>query len=530
MDNNITNNEMNNPAQPQNNVYNEQIIPNANNAQINPQVQMNVNVPTDNIANNQNKKKGSKIILIVIIIAILVGAGIFAVKMIKSKETNTDDLKLSTNELILVKSKENNKYGYINLDGTFVIEPQFKTASAFVDNYAIVSKETTIEDNTSLYYHVIDTKGNVKATATSTYYLEYIEDYKIWVINDVLYDSNLNKLSEDGIDVQYEDNGYLKWTNTQNKTAGIMNAMGQLTFTYQFQNNETSFSFVSEDIHSSQNERYCAIRVNYDKDAIVNCDTGKKVYDFIENRITSYDDHIFIIYDSSTFETISKIFINNDSVVYTGEGSRIYLSYYGSGYLSITDYDKPYAERYSYYNTKTGEFTATSPTDLYNYSTSTNIDNDSLWESETNIQKFSCSNGYGLMSENNIKIPCEWTSIKYFNIDLYKYLSSNGKKYVLGTRDNKSYLIDLKTNSAVAEFNASATSSSDSTFIYYKDALTNKMNIYNLLTGKSLEIDNDSYYDAVYSYTPYLNYFTLKEDNKRYYYNMNLKVFYIEEN
>ena len=91
--------------------------------------------------------------------------------------------------------EKNGKYGYIDSNGNFIIDPIYDEAYSFNGNYAIVRTTVKYDDLSSLekdVYQLIDKYGEVKATTPFYDYPEYISKYNVWIINSELYDKNLN--------------------------------------------------------------------------------------------------------------------------------------------------------------------------------------------------------------------------------------------------------------------------------------------------------------------------------------------------
>lgn len=519
-ENNVNNggNNYNIPPQPTNNIN---TVPVQNEQNINFQQQPVYNQPQNNYQqpmNNQNNNKSNKKILFIIIAIVIVIVGIFVAKNFIGKGTGDKKIDSLFSSDSPIRVKKDKKYGYIDSNGNFIIQPQYDYATDYYGDYAEVALETTVEDNKVKVYQIIDKKGNVKATAKYSSDIEYVDDYDIWIINDQLYNGSLNKISADGIKVDYEKYGYLRWENDSNKTAGIMNTSGKVTYTYKFADGEDYLGVSPSDTDKTLKERYCRITIENNKYGIVNCNTGKVVYDYTDKYISDEDDNIFEVSVKDNYEFVSIMYIQNDKIIYQSSSKNVDLYYSSYGYVQIRDDDKDYSQKYSYIDVSTGQITDKQP------SSSNDTDDLDEWEEFSKLTKFSCSTGYGLMSGDKEKIPCEWSEIEYFDLLLYKYLSSNGKKYVMAKKDDKTYLLNLKDGKAAAEFNSTYIyTDSDSTFIYYEDSKTNKKIIYNLITGKSISVENETNLDT------YSNYITLEEDGKLNYYNMNLKLIYTEE-
>ena len=125
--------------------------------------------------------------------------------------------------------------------------------------------------------------------------------------NGKLYNGSLEIISADDVVVEYEKYGYLNWEKDSNKTAGIMNYKGKITYTYNFLDGEYYIDIQPSSNDNTLKERYCRVNIDNKKYAIVNCDTGNVVYDFTDKYISVDGDNIFHISDHSSFERISTL-------------------------------------------------------------------------------------------------------------------------------------------------------------------------------------------------------------------------------
>ncbi len=441
-------------------------------------------------------------IIIIIIIAIIIGKTLFS-----SKATTISDL-FNPNTPILVE--KDGKYGYINSKGKFVIDAKYEKASSFYGNYAVVSDTITEQGVEVPIYQVIDTKGKVKATSHSSSNIDYIAEYNIWIINHQLYDGNLKLKSKEGVEVGYGDYGFLVWENEAKQTAGIMTTDGKITYTYKFASGEDYLSVEPSDTDASLKEKYCRINVENEKYAIVNCNTGKVIYDFTDKYITEDDDNIFEVLDHDTFTKLETLYIQNDKIAYRSSDD-VRLNY-ESGYVSIRDN----SYNMTYLDTTTGEITSKRPT--------TEQVSLSEWEETTGLKKFNCDKGYGLMDGDKVVLSCEWSSVDFFSTLLYQYLKQEGKNYILASKDGKIHLVNLKNGKTIIEFNSNYVSDYElSTFLTYVDKDTNQKIVYNLLTGKSISLDSSN------KVSVYTNYMIAKDGSKVTYYNTDLKSIYTTE-
>lgn len=479
------------------------------------------NIQTPGEPKQQKKKsKAWKVILIIVAIFlfIVIIATVLAVILLGSTNSTNKSTKNIFDLNAPIKVEKDKKYGFVNTNGKVVIEPTYERAEDFNGNYAYV-KTGGAQDK----YMIIDKKGNPKIT--SDYSFDYNEKYQYWVIEDKMFDKNLKQLTSNDVKVDYSqyNAGYLGWKNYKAKTAGIINPKGKVTYTYKFDNDIDSLIMDLSDSDDVMKEKYCAISLytykdgkSIDKDAIVNCDTGKVIYDFTSENIYVRKSNIFSVGDSK------KIYIQNDKIIYETSDKNIDLRYREAGYIEIKDYSKDYNDddRYKYIDIKTGQIVDKEPQSAADDS----LSELEKWEKEAGLKSFKCNDGYGIMNKDKVILQCEWDNIRYFGMDLYKFLKSKGKDYVIATKDKKVALVDLKTQKEVFTVNSTYIRGDDaSTFVYSYDTKTKKLYIYNMITGKSIILENIDDNDTC---KLEFNHVIVETKNKKEYYNINLKKIY----
>lgn len=468
------------------------------------------------------KKSKTPLILIggLVAVAVIIGCIVLLLNLNPSDEKQEKD-KIDSifNPKQLIKVKKNDKYGYIDTEGNVKIATTYEYATDFKGDYAVVRTEVEKDGLTRTVYQIIDDKGKVKKEANTT--IEYIEETDSWIIDQALYNNKMKKISPEGVRVDHKEDNYYLWVNSKENTGGLMNEKGKQIYTYNFQSGESSIYVTIPSIDETQKEKYCVVNVER-KYGIINCDTGAIVREMGEDRISSNTDNIFTVKDSS-YNFKEKLYVQNDKVMYSTTNEDMSVYYY-PGYLSLRDGTVTnWSERYSYFDLKTEEVVKEQPTSTDDDKDDEDEEDLNSWEKETKNKYFSCSDGYGLMNNDVVTLPCEWDSLEYLDLDLYKYLKSNKKDYIYGKKDSKWYLIDLSQKKAIVEFNASyITKREQTTFIYYTDSQSDSRKVYNLLSNKSLSVDKDK------SLTVNSNYITVKDttSNTLKYYNTDLKLIY----
>ena len=476
---------------------------------------------------NQNNKKNNnkKIILIVSIALVVIAITIVGVKVFSGKKDKSKGAEALISFDDPIRVKKDDKYGYIDSKGNFIVEPKYTYADFFHSGYAIVSERNGNQ--------LIDSKGNV-IVSTRTDEVKYLESSNKWIINEQLFDSSMKKLSADDVKVyfdKYDNKNYLGWSSKN--AVGIMTTDGKITYTRECKESDCIFPSLDESFtDDGLKDRYCIFELT----SIVNCDTGKVVYETSENVIFKSDNNIFYAEDHN-YEVLFRMYIQDDKVFYKTDSKNVHISY-DNGFLKIRDSSKEYDSMYTYIDLSTGKVTDKDT----GYLSKEKSDVKDEWEKYTKLTKVSCDNFVGLKSGDSVKLPCVWKNIKYFNLKLYKALSYMGKEYVIAD-GGKIYLLNLKDGTTGAEFNTSLydfKTYPNSTFIAYKESKTKNIVIYNLITGKSISLENQSMYNisegvdsSVSGSSSYIgmdwNYIIVKENGKLNYYNMDLELIYTGE-
>lgn len=473
-------------------------------------------MPEFNSVNETKKKpkKDLKKIWILFAIGLLIGLGFEAYKVFFNEETKmTYEVSFDLDTPVLIK--KNDKYGYVDTTGKVLIEPIYIEAHAFHGNYAEVTQKSSKETS----HQMIDREGNVIMSSKYSFSSKYIEDYKVWIIHNKLYDENLKQLSIENPDVEYRGGGYFVFKNYNTSECGIMNAQGKVTYRYKLQDDEVYIDLTDSSDDVSLQEDYRVISIigkNSTRYAIINCETGKIVYNFTNSQIHDKGSNLFMIENEKDSTASEIIYIQKDKIIYQTTNTHRSVNYLNTGYIAIEDDFDIYKDDYmTYFNLRTKKTTKEIPkSDRY--------EKDDV-ELLTGQYTYDCNSKKGIQKDDKVILNCEWNNINYFKFQLYQYLKSNGKDYVMGNTDKGIALIDLNTSRVVTTFNTSYIKQlSTSTFINYKDKSTDEIICYNLMTGQSEKFSSQS------TIQMYVNYIKVKENDQTKYYDMNLKLFYTE--
>ena len=483
----------------------------------------------------KNKLLNKKTILIALVIVVVVALAFILIKNIGGNSSPKADLDSIFNPDKPIIINDNKKYGYITAAGKMMIEPQYRDANDFYGDYAMVTidnPDTKSYDKT--INQIIDKKGNVKIVAKNYTKPKYFDVYNVWLIDNVLYDSKLKKLSAEGAKVEYIDCGYFKYENSEKNESGIITYKGKKVF-------KTAASSISTSLSENeynQDDLYVAVHIHNkpEKSVVVSLKTGDILFT-LENSENYYlleeGDGIFSYYDTKVsrgYENSVYLYFTNNKLAYqtTDKVEDVKISDYKNKIIEI-DYGYDYedlgkSQRRYYYDAKNKKMLDKDPDN----SASSEL-NAALMENTYGFKMFSSSGKYGLMIGNKIVIPCEYTEINLLGDNLFNYMQSKGKNLVLLEKDNKTILYNVKNSKSIITFDSNNVRDyNDSTFIkvsLYENgssARTGYM-VYNLLTGKSMIFDKDN---EVFVES---NYIEVKKDNKTTYYNTKFKQIYVTE-
>ena len=510
-----------------------------NNENFNQPINMNVEQPImqsyNPVSDNSfSPKKGlSKKIILIILGILIIALGVLTFFYFKGRSSSGEAMNLSAvfdpNKPIPVL--KNDKYGYISSDGEVMIEPKYNTASDFYGDYAIVTIDKPADS--TLYgtdiYQVIDKKGNVNASSEIYSSPEYVSEYDIWIINGILYNSNLKQITKEGITVGYESNGYLVYTDVINSNSGIMNHKGKIVFSWELDN-------IYADINSNEyDDELYAVVTSYgdpEVEAVISLKTGDTLYSLsdADNYIISSEENgVFYSFNSNNYDDKTWFYFYDNKLAYQTKENidGLYVYDYDKQIIQL-DYGYWYenagkSERYYYYDVKNEKMLTEEPTRV----NSDELELD-LMELAYGYKEFSSNGKYGLIAKDKIVLPCEYDSINFVGEALFNYMKNeHNQELILLERDDKTVLMDLKTQKALTTFDSTYVhDSTGTTFLkasIYEDWNTTGYIIYNVISGKSMTVDvNDTY--SINS-----NYITITKDNKKTYYNTKLEQIYVAD-
>lgn len=433
----------------------------------------------------------NKIFILIVLLLSLIFVGIHLFKN-DSIDIIEKDLNLiaiyEENKPILIK--KNNKYGYISSDGELLIEPQYEFGTEFFNDYAVIS---TNRENKE--YEIINKSGKVVLGIQSDNEPKYYNECGIWLIDNKLYNKDLDVIFEGNYKLEYINYGYFSFLDNEKSESGIVDYTGKKVFMW---NQE----YITVDISKNDFKTgdYYAIVSNFEEiEQIVSLKNGRTVYivdDPKNNYLRQEDGNIFrLISRENSYKTIKWLYFKEETLLYETDDLIYHISVedYQNDILKI-DYGQNYKDlkfknRYSFYDIKEKTY-------LKEYHQKVIMT--PLLKNKFKYEVTTENELYGLKINDKVWLENIYDDIKFLDVDLHRYLYENKNlEYVFLEEDGITILYNLKKKKAVHEFESTSIInnplSSFLTITEYDENGYSKKNylIYNVLTNKTLELDKE---------------------------------------
>ena len=214
----------------------------------------------------------------------------------------------------LIRIEENDKYGYIDTEGTVITRAKYIYGTDYYKGHAIVKNENNL-------YGVLNSKGVLEVPFGNYYYIglfgnRYIASKQTKNgLKQALLDGFLDEKTSFKYDtISYAKNGIYLYT--RDNTMGILNKEGKEIFSFNVdeidnKNIDIEISQVPED--TPLNNRYAKVKLN-DSYAIINIGTGDKVFGYTLDNIEVLKNNVFYIKSESADSNNTYIVINNNKI------------------------------------------------------------------------------------------------------------------------------------------------------------------------------------------------------------------------
>lgn len=452
-----------------------------------------------------------KLAILLLVIASL-GIIFFFVRLLFFNKKVDESLEIIFNQSKMVAYLNDDLYGYMDIKGNVLIEAKYQEAGEFFNGYAYIK----LEDK---HYQIIDTKGDVKLDVKTDITPTYIRDYRVWLIDNKIYNDELGVIFEGNYHTNYINYGYFEFMDNSSNASGIVDYTGRVVYKW---NQDYIHAKISKNEYKKYG--YYALVSNYEEEEkIISLDNGKELYtleDPSNTYIREEENNIFRIIDrGDSFKTKKWLYLKNNKIVFTKEESIYSMSLvkHEADILEI-DYGPTFKSQkresqYAYFNVDDNK-EATKPDSL--------ID-EKIEDEIYGYHIVKCDKLFGINKSSREIAKCDYDEVKYLESNLYNYIKSKNKEHIVVLKKGSdSILYNMRKKRPIETFeNASVALNTSSTFItvtqYEEDGFTKKsVLVYNLLTHKYATFDKDT--EIVVN----SNYFVA--NNK--YYNTNLDMIY----
>ncbi len=484
---------------------------------------------SDSIKKEKKSFKLNKKILFIIggaVIAVIIIVIVLAIMSGGSKDTKDVASLFDLNQVIPVR--KDGGYVYIDPSGKMPKNIKYNTANDFNGDFTYVE----LDDGTSA---LIDKNQNIKVRATSYYAIKHIEETESWLIDGVLYDKKLKAISDKSLQLYEADDGYFKYNSIDLTQYGIINPEGKVVY-------KTDSLIYRLEVTDDEQFGIIVLQKGTEyKEYLIDLKDGTVIYEnqykdpknSYSNSINESSNGIFYINDDN-YDRAETFYVKDKKIVYSIKGDIYNVKLYGDNYIKL-DYGYLYEDagkeqQYYYYDIKNKKLLTEEPK-------LEEIDIDIKEEIDiTQRQIVSCDNGYGLIDDKKVIIPCMYDDIDYLPENVHEYMIQKESKDLMYVENNdKIFIYDANSKKEYIKFedgdSYDIVDSSNSLFVVQKIYVDDKNSwsdklqkivVYNLLTKQKIE------FDATSEITIKTNYFKETKNGKTIYYNMNFEKIYTE--
>ena len=365
----------------------------------------------------------------------------------------------------LIRIEENDKFGYIDSEGTIITKCKYIYGTDYYKGHAIVKNDNNL-------YGVINGRGALEKQFGEFYYIglygdEYIASkYTKNGLKQALLNSSLDEITS----FKYDSLSYAKddlFLFTRGETMGIVNAEGKEIYTFEVEEIDDKKIDIQISKVDEKSKAYAAVKVN-DSSAIINISTGKVVYGYTLGDINVLKNNVFYIRSESTDSNSTYLVIKNDKIkLKTDKFVRVRVDDIDSNIAIAIDNES----KVNYINLLDSKVINTSTNDYY-YGDGLLLEKSHDFNLDKDIYKIISAN----KEEGSFDIYTPVTG-EFSNKLLRVFVNDNKYNYV----NVKGKLINNNTYDYASEFNK------------YGYAIVSNNNIYGIINEKGREVANLSY-------------------------------------
>ncbi len=342
----------------------------------------------------------------------------------------------------LIKVSENDKYGYIDAEGTVITRAKYIYGTDYYRGHAIVKNENNL-------YGVLNSKGVLEVPFGNYYYIGLFGNRYIAVkqTKNGLKQALLNESLDDITSFKYDTISYAKngvFLFTRGETMGVLNKEGKEIYTFtvdEVDNKNIDIEISPVPDGTPLGNRYAKIKVN-DSSTIINLKTGNKVYKYTLDDIEVLQNNVFYIKSGAT--NLNNIYIvigDNKVKLKTSKYLRVRVDDIDSNIAIGINNDSSI----SYINLNNQEEINDNKNNIYNYGDGIILEKTHDFSSDKDVYNIITSKGKVGTFDTYIPVTNEFYN-KKLNVELYE-----GKYNYVNT---KGELVNNTKYDYTSEFNA----------------------------------------------------------------------------
>lgn len=374
----------------------------------------------------------------------------------------------------LIRVEENNKYGYIDTEGTIITRAKYIYGTDYYKGHAIVRNENNL-------YGVINSKGVLEIPFGNYDYIglfgsRYIASKRT---KNGLKQALLNSDLSEETSFKYDTLSYAKddiYLFTRDETMGILNKEGKEIYSFKVdevddKNIDVEISPVTKDVDLSN--RYAKIKIN-DSSTIINLKTGKNIIGYELDDIEVLKNNVFYIKSKSTDSNNTYIVINNNKVkLKTNKYLRVRVDDIDSNIAIAINDDSTI----NYINLNTKEEINQNENNVYSYGDGVILEKTHDFSLEKDVYNIITSKGKIGSFDTYIPVTNQFYNGK-LNVELY-----NGKYNYINIKGN---LVNNVAYDTTSEYNENGY------------AIVSKNDTYGVINSSGKEVIKLSYYNILF--------------------------------
>ena len=211
----------------------------------------------------------------------------------------------------LIRIEENDKFGYIDSEGTIITRCKYIYGTDYYKGHAIVKNDNNL-------YGVLNGRGTLEKQFGEFYYIglygdKYIASkYTKNGLKQALLDNSLDEITS----FKYDSISYAKddlYLFTRGETMGLLNEKGKEIYTFEVEEIDDKNIDIQISKVDENTETYAVVKVN-DSSAIINVSTGKVIYGYSLEEINVLKNNVFYIRSESVDNNSTYLVIKNDKI------------------------------------------------------------------------------------------------------------------------------------------------------------------------------------------------------------------------